>query len=108
MKGLSILGSTGSVGTNVLRIVDSFPERFRVVGLSGGENVRLLAEQVTRYRPVVVSVATEAAREALCRLVDGAGLGVGGGSPGRRASRAWFSSSLTPIIRNTRSSVAQV
>jgi len=69
MKGLSILGSTGSVGTNVLRIVDSFEDRFRVVGLSAGGNVRLLAEQVARYRPAVVSVATDAARDELLRLV---------------------------------------
>ncbi len=58
MKGLSILGSTGSVGTNVLRVVDSFPERFAVIGLAGGSNVERLAEQVARYRPRVVSVAT--------------------------------------------------
>jgi 1-deoxy-D-xylulose-5-phosphate reductoisomerase len=82
MKGLSILGSTGSVGTNVLRIVDSFPDRFRIVGLSGGANVRLLAEQVARYRPAIVSVATEAAREALLRLIDRPGLRVGVGEPG--------------------------
>jgi 1-deoxy-D-xylulose-5-phosphate reductoisomerase len=82
MKGLSILGSTGSVGTNVLRIVDSFPGRFRVVGLSAGGNVRLLAEQVARYRPAVVSVASEAARDELSRLVDLGGLRVGVGEAG--------------------------
>jgi 1-deoxy-D-xylulose-5-phosphate reductoisomerase len=70
MKGLSILGSTGSVGTNVLRVVDAFPERFRVVGLAGGANVDRLAEQIARYRPRVVSVATAEAKEALARLVS--------------------------------------
>jgi 1-deoxy-D-xylulose-5-phosphate reductoisomerase len=70
MKGLSILGSTGSVGTNVLRVVDAFPDRFSVVGLSAGANVERLAEQVARYRPSVVSVATPAAREELRRLAD--------------------------------------
>jgi 1-deoxy-D-xylulose-5-phosphate reductoisomerase len=70
MKGLSILGSTGSVGTNVLRIVDAFPGRFDVVGLSGGTNVERLADQVARHRPKAVSVATAAARDALLRLVD--------------------------------------
>ena len=58
-RGLSILGSTGSVGCNVLRIVDAFPERFEVVGLAAGGNVDRLAEQVARYRPRVVSVASE-------------------------------------------------
>jgi 1-deoxy-D-xylulose-5-phosphate reductoisomerase len=70
MKGLSILGSTGSVGTNVLRIVDAFPDRFRVVGLAAGGNVARLAEQVARYRPRVVSVATSEARDALAGLLD--------------------------------------
>jgi 1-deoxy-D-xylulose-5-phosphate reductoisomerase len=70
MKGLAILGSTGSVGTNVLRVVDAFPDRFRVVGLAAGNNVQRLAEQIARYRPRVVSVATPAAREDLRRMAD--------------------------------------
>jgi 1-deoxy-D-xylulose-5-phosphate reductoisomerase len=70
MKGISILGCTGSVGTNVLRIVDAFPERFRVVGLAAGANIDRLAEQIARYRPQVVSVATRDAATALTRSVD--------------------------------------
>ena len=70
MKGLSILGSTGSVGTNVLRVVDAFPDRFRIVGLSAGGNVERLAAQVARYRPCVASVATPAAAEELRRRAD--------------------------------------
>jgi 1-deoxy-D-xylulose-5-phosphate reductoisomerase len=73
MKGVSILGSTGSVGRNVLLTLDAFPERFRVVGLAAGSNVELLAEQVSRYRPRVVSVASENALLALGRLVDVSG-----------------------------------
>ncbi len=82
MKGLSILGSTGSVGTNVLRIVDAFPERFQVVGLSAGGNVERLAEQIARYRPRVASVSSAAARDALARLVDLAAVRVGTGTEG--------------------------
>jgi 1-deoxy-D-xylulose-5-phosphate reductoisomerase len=82
MKGLSILGSTGSVGTNVLRIVDSFRERFEVVGLAGGANVERLAEQVARYKPKVVSVATAAALESLGRLVSLDGIRAGTGTDG--------------------------
>ncbi|HWX25060.1 MAG TPA: 1-deoxy-D-xylulose-5-phosphate reductoisomerase, partial [Vicinamibacteria bacterium] len=77
MKGLSILGSTGSVGTNVLRVVDAFPGRFEVVGLSGGRNVPKLAEQVARYRPRAVSVQTEEARRLLEQSVDLSGIRVG-------------------------------
>jgi 1-deoxy-D-xylulose-5-phosphate reductoisomerase len=82
MKGLSILGSTGSVGTNVLRVVEAFPDRFRVVGLAAGSNAERLAEQVARHRPRVVSVATASARDALARLVDLSGTAVGVGREG--------------------------
>jgi 1-deoxy-D-xylulose-5-phosphate reductoisomerase len=70
MKGLSILGATGSIGTNVLRVVDAFPGRFEVVGLAAGRNVDVLASQVALHRPRVVSVADAASLDALGRLVD--------------------------------------
>jgi 1-deoxy-D-xylulose-5-phosphate reductoisomerase len=70
MKGLSILGSTGSIGTNVLRIVDAFPGRFEVVGLAAGRSVERLAEQVARHRPRIVSLADPESLERLGRLVD--------------------------------------
>jgi len=70
MKGLTLLGSTGSIGTNVLRVVDAFPDRFRVVGLAAGRNVERLAEQVARYQPAVVSVADEKALDQLRGRVD--------------------------------------
>ena len=82
MKGLSILGSTGSVGANVLRIVDAFPGRFEVVGLAAGNNVHRLAEQIARYRPRLVSVATAEAAQELARLVDLGRISVGVGEAG--------------------------
>ncbi len=82
MKGLSILGSTGSIGTNTLRVVEAFPERFRVVALAGGKNVERLAEQIVRHRPCAVSVASAASRERLERLVDLSGVKVGVGEDG--------------------------
>ncbi|HEV2721391.1 MAG TPA: 1-deoxy-D-xylulose-5-phosphate reductoisomerase [Thermoanaerobaculia bacterium] len=56
MKHVSILGSTGSVGRSTLAVVDAFPDELRVVGLAAGSNIDLLAEQVARYRPELVSV----------------------------------------------------
>jgi 1-deoxy-D-xylulose-5-phosphate reductoisomerase len=82
MKGLAILGSTGSVGTNVLRVVDSFPDRFRVVSLAAGRNVEALAEQCARHRPRVVSVADAQDAETLRRLVDTGGVRVLVGTEG--------------------------
>jgi 1-deoxy-D-xylulose-5-phosphate reductoisomerase len=59
MKGLCILGSTGSVGQNTLRVVRSLPGRFRVVALCAGKNLDLLADQVQEFGPSLVSVATQ-------------------------------------------------
>src|SRR3954468_1380561 len=60
MKGIAILGSTGSIGRNTLRVVESFgEEEFQVVALGAGRNVELLAAQVERFLPELVSVETE-------------------------------------------------
>jgi 1-deoxy-D-xylulose-5-phosphate reductoisomerase len=67
MKRLSILGSTGSIGVNALHIVSQFPERFGVISLSAGANIRLLKQQILQYRPKVVSVLTKELSEALRR-----------------------------------------
>ncbi|MFZ0887643.1 MAG: hypothetical protein WA005_04255, partial [Candidatus Binataceae bacterium] len=57
MKGLAILGSTGSIGVTTLELVSGFPDRFKVVALAAGQNLDRLAEQVRRFRPELVSVA---------------------------------------------------
>ncbi|PYQ59774.1 MAG: 1-deoxy-D-xylulose-5-phosphate reductoisomerase [Acidobacteria bacterium] len=56
MKRVAILGSTGSVGRSTLAVVDAFRDELTVVGLAAGGNIDLLAEQVIKYRPAVVSV----------------------------------------------------
>jgi len=60
MTGIAILGSTGSIGRNTLRVVESFGEgEFRVVALGAGRNVEALAEQTARHLPELVSVESE-------------------------------------------------
>ncbi|GAB6905998.1 1-deoxy-D-xylulose 5-phosphate reductoisomerase [Desulfosarcina cetonica] len=56
MKALSILGSTGSIGTNALDIVRQFPDRFRVMALAAKTSVAKLAEQIVEFSPRVVAV----------------------------------------------------
>jgi 1-deoxy-D-xylulose-5-phosphate reductoisomerase len=69
MKAISILGSTGSVGVTTLDVVSRFPDRFRVVAMAAGKNLDLLAEQIKRFKPELVSVATpELARDLKSRL----------------------------------------
>jgi 1-deoxy-D-xylulose-5-phosphate reductoisomerase len=69
-KGIAILGSTGSIGCNTLRVVESFgAERFRVVALGAGRNMERLAEQVGRHQPELVTVESEGcAAELRARL----------------------------------------
>lgn len=64
-RQVSILGSTGSIGVNTLRVIESFPEEFAVAALGAGGNVALLAEQIERFRPRLVAVADDAAGERL-------------------------------------------
>jgi len=74
MKGVSILGSTGSIGEQTLDIVRLHPERFKVSALAAGANVDLLERQVREFKPAVVSCATErAAGELRSRLGDYSG-----------------------------------
>ncbi len=69
-KGVSILGSTGSIGCNTLRVIESLgPGRFRVVALGAGQNIAALADQVARYLPALVSVETDAAAHKLRALL---------------------------------------
>jgi len=65
-KGVAILGSTGSIGCNTLRVIESLgAERFRVVALGAGHNVEILASQIARHLPELVSVDSEAAAHDL-------------------------------------------
>jgi 1-deoxy-D-xylulose-5-phosphate reductoisomerase len=69
MKAISILGSTGSVGVTTLDVVGRFPERFRVVAMAAGRNLDLFTQQIERFDPELVSVATaELAAELRARL----------------------------------------
>mmetsp|Transcript_734 Transcript_734/g.1174 ORF Transcript_734/g.1174 Transcript_734/m.1174 type:complete len:482 (+) Transcript_734:66-1511(+) len=69
-KRLSLLGSTGSIGTQTLEIVDACPDNFVVDALSAGNNAELMAEQVMKYQPKIASLSTpEAAAELKDRLI---------------------------------------
>jgi 1-deoxy-D-xylulose-5-phosphate reductoisomerase len=65
MKRIAILGSTGSIGRQCLNVVDSLPGAFEVVSLAAGSNIAVVAEQIARHRPKLVSVANEDAAAKL-------------------------------------------
>lgn len=71
MKGLAILGSTGSIGTSALAVADAHPDRLHVVALAAGNNAATFAEQVARYRPSVVAMSTGAKLDDVRRRLGG-------------------------------------
>lgn len=65
MKNIVILGSTGSIGTNTLDIVQHFPDRFRIVGLTAGKNHEKLEAQIRQFRPQAVALDNAHATDTL-------------------------------------------
>ncbi len=57
MKNIAILGSTGSIGTQTLEIVDRFPDLFNIISLVTNRNVQLLKYQIEKFKPEFVVVS---------------------------------------------------
>src|SRR5258707_15115513 len=68
MKGIAILGSTGSIGQSALAVVDAHPKELRVVGLAAGGNAARLDEQVKKYRPSRSALAADSGPECLIEI----------------------------------------
>src|SRR5882672_1764551 len=75
MKRIAILGSTGSIGRSTLSVVESYPERFQVATLAAGSNVESALEQALRWKPRVLSLATERDAQVLQTKLLATGLG---------------------------------
>ena len=65
MKAITLLGSTGSIGTQTLDIVSQSPDQFRIVGMAAGRNVELFAQQIRAFRPQIVAICDESKLEEL-------------------------------------------
>src|SRR2546426_5693009 len=74
MKRIAVLGSTGSIGRSTLSVVESYPDRFKVVSLAAGKNVEAALEQAKRWRPRVVSLSSERDADQLRNQLKAAGL----------------------------------
>ncbi|MGA1796645.1 MAG: 1-deoxy-D-xylulose-5-phosphate reductoisomerase, partial [bacterium] len=82
MKRLSVLGSTGSIGTSTLDVVRRFTDRFRITALAAGRNVDRLAEQVREFQPSLVSVPGDEERDSLLNEIGTTGVRVVTGQEG--------------------------
>jgi 1-deoxy-D-xylulose-5-phosphate reductoisomerase len=109
VKALSVLGSTGSIGTQTLELAEEFPDRFRVVALTAGTNLDLLIDQILRHAPEVVALADGGrVRELRQRLeaLDAAARPARlpellGGPEGLEAAAAWPSAESYFPARNS-------
>ena len=81
MKNVVILGSTGSIGENTLRVIEGLPEAFRVVGLAAAKNGRRLLEQAVNFGAIHVAVS-DPAEAKRCRALAPAGMKVHAGDRG--------------------------
>lgn len=71
MKAITLLGSTGSIGTQTLDILEHYPGQFRLVGIAAGNNVDLLAQQVHQFKPEIVAISNPAKFQALRQALAG-------------------------------------
>ncbi|MCF8129480.1 MAG: 1-deoxy-D-xylulose-5-phosphate reductoisomerase [Deltaproteobacteria bacterium] len=74
MKNLAILGSTGSIGVNALKVASAHPEKFRVLALSAGKNIELLRHQIEIFKPKAVAVLNESLASNLQENLTGVDL----------------------------------
>jgi 1-deoxy-D-xylulose-5-phosphate reductoisomerase len=79
---VSVLGSTGSIGTQTLEVLRLFPERFDVVALAAGRNADRLVEQALEFRPECVAIGDENQARDVRRALSGTGIDVQGGDVG--------------------------
>ncbi len=80
LKRIAILGSTGSIGTNSLRVIEALGPGYEITALSGHSNVELLAEQVRKYKPRYVAITDEGQFASLKSAVGGLDVKVLGGA----------------------------
>jgi 1-deoxy-D-xylulose-5-phosphate reductoisomerase len=82
MQKLSILGSTGSIGTSALEVVVKYPGRFEIIALAAGRNVSLLADQIRKFRPRHVAVYSEKEKALINELFPNHDINIAFGQEG--------------------------
>ena len=75
MKRIAILGSTGSIGQSTLNVIENHPDRFELVTMAAGGNTEAALEQARRWKPKVLSLASEQDAEQVGRQLKREGLG---------------------------------
>ena len=79
MKSIGILGSTGSIGTQTLDVIDALPGKFYIKYLTSNQNTELLSEQALKYKPDTVCIANEEKRDDLEIILAGTNINITSG-----------------------------
>ncbi len=74
MKNLTVLGSTGSIGTSTLEVVRLNPSHYSIFALAAGQNAAILVEQIREFRPKVVVVSSDSVLRILKSYLEDAGI----------------------------------
>lgn len=82
MKNVVLLGSTGSIGTSTLKVVEDLPGQLRLVGLAAGNNVDLLLKQACRHQPAAISISASTKAAELQQALNNPGIRVLSGEAG--------------------------
>jgi 1-deoxy-D-xylulose-5-phosphate reductoisomerase len=81
-KNVVVLGSTGSIGVNTLKVLEAFPDRFRVVGLSAFSNIALLEQQIRKFKPLHAVIADAGNARKIKRSLSGGKTRISSGTEG--------------------------
>jgi 1-deoxy-D-xylulose-5-phosphate reductoisomerase len=82
IKKVAVLGSTGSIGINALKVIEAFPDRFQVVALSSFSNTDILKSQIRRFQPLQVAVIKPRSALEISRAFSARGVKILQGSQG--------------------------
>lgn len=96
-RKISILGSTGSIGTQTLKVVDQFPEKFKIIGLSTRGNIDLLEMQIRKYKPLAAAVLQQEKALELKKRISGVDTIVLMGEEGLKVLAAWTDAEMVVV-----------
>jgi 1-deoxy-D-xylulose-5-phosphate reductoisomerase len=99
VKNIALLGSTGSIGTQTLEVIDGLGEDYRVVALAAGSNYKLFAKQVSKYKPEFAALDSDNSLKKLKEMIPGARCQFGKGMEGQLLAARWPSADLVVLAQ---------
>ncbi len=99
VKKIALLGSTGSIGTQTLEVIDGLGEDYRVVALAAGSNYKLFSKQIGKYKPEYAALENENSLKKIKEIVNGERCHYGEGQEGQLLAASWPSADLVVLAQ---------